>query len=450
MKADDEKIFGGFSRRDFMGAAALGSAILAGCSTGQQPAGQQSLGPKYVIGPKQAPDGEPIRAGLIGCGGRGTGAAMDFLNAGPNLQIVAMADMFEDHIQQCRQHLKEQKGVEVADDHCFIGFDAYQKLLATDINLVIQATPPHFRPMHFEAAVEARKHVFMEKPVAVDPVGVRSIMATAEKADAFGLCVATGTQFRHMKSFIENYNRVQDGAIGEIVAARGYSLRGQLWYKVPQPGWSQMEAQLRDWVNWNWLSGDHIVEQHIHGIDVLFWFTGAFPVKAVAVGGRARRVTGDQYDYFSNDWELDSGIHMVTVCRQIDGCTNNISRWVMGTKGYTNCEDTIFNHKGEVVWTYEPEKNQSGENIDNSPYVQEHIDLVMAIRTGNRINEAARTAKSTLGAIMARESAYTGLEVTWDELMKSDLRLGPTTYAMGPTGIEAKVPVPGIQKPAEA
>ncbi|GAB4109171.1 MAG: Gfo/Idh/MocA family oxidoreductase [Acidobacteriota bacterium] len=423
-------------RRTFLGATAMAGAFLAACSAGTQ-SRRESV--RLVPGPQQAPDGRPLKAGLIGCGGRGTGAAVDFLSAGPNLQIVALADLFQDQIDACRKQLKEQKGVEIADDHCFVGWDAYQKLLATDIDVVLQATPPHFRPAHFAAAVEARKHVFMEKPVAVDPVGVRSVIATAEKADAFGLCVVTGTQYRHQKSFIETFNRIQDGMIGDILAARGYSLRGQLWYREPRPEWSEMEAMLRDWVNWQWLSGDHIVEQHIHGIDVLFWFTGQFPTKAVAVGGRARRVTGDQYDFFANDWELESGIHMSTICRQIDGCTNNISRWVVGTKGYSNCENTIYGPGGEVVWKYE------GPN-DNSPYVQEHVDLVTAIRQEKQINEAVVTAKSTLGAIMARESAYTGLEVSWNELMQSSQRLGPTEYSFGPVGLEPKAPVPGTSK----
>ncbi len=434
-----------FSRRDFIGAAAVGGALLAACSGGGGVQKVEPLGPQMTVGPKQAPDGDPIRAGLIGCGGRGTGAAGNFLDAGPNLQLVALADLFEDRLQNCRKQLKDERGVEIADDMCFTGFDAYEKLLATDVNYVIQATPPHFRPQHFEAIVQARKNCFLEKPLGVDPVGVRSIMATAEKADAFELCVATGTQFRHQPSYIETYNRVQDGAIGEILGARGYSLRGQLWYKVPQPQWSQMEAMLRDWVNWCWLSGDHIVEQHIHGLDVMFWFTGQFPKKAIGEGGRARRVTGDQYDFFSVDYELDGGIHMNSRCRQIDGCTNNISKWVLGTKGYTNCQDTIFAHDGSVIWSYKNGES-GGESEDNSPYVQEHIDLITAIRQGKKVDWATDTAKSTLGAIMARDSAYTGLETTWEEMMESTERLGPTEYALGPVDITAVVPVPGIQK----
>lgn len=427
-----------FSRRAFLGSLAVAGAALAACSGGEKPTSAVALKP----GPKTAPDGPPLKAGLIGCGGRGTGAALNFLEAGPNLRITALADVFQDRLDDCRRNLKERAGVEVPEAHCFVGFDAYQKLIDSGVDIVLHATPPHFRPQHFQAAVEARKHVFMEKPVAVDPVGVRSVKATAEKADAFGLSVVTGTQYRHQKSFIETYNRIADGAIGDLVAARAYSLRGQLWYKVPQEGWSEMEAMIRDWVNWQWLSGDFIVEQHIHGLDIMYWFTGDHPVKAIGMGSRARRVTGDQYDFFSVDYELANGLHIHSMSRQIDGCTNNISRWVLGTKGYTNCVDTIFSLDGKEIWKYGQNDGNNPEE-DNSPYVQEHIDLVTSIRTGNPVNEAAVTANSTLIAIMGRVSAYTGLEVTWDEVMNSDLRLGPTEYAWGPVPIKAEVPVPG-------
>jgi predicted dehydrogenase len=427
------------NRRDFVGAALFAGAVLAACGSGQQPLSSK----RVVPGPKTAPEGQPLKAGLIGCGGRGTGAAQNFLDAGQDLEIVALADIFEDRLQACRERLKDQCGVEVADDHCFLGFDAYKGLLETEVDVVLHATPPHFRPEHFEAAVRARKHVFMEKPVAVDPIGVRSVLASAERADALGLCVVTGTQFRHTRSFIETYNRVQEGMIGEIVAARGYSLRGQLWYKTPQKEWTEMEAMLRDWVNWQWLSGDFIVEQHIHGLDVMFWFIGEYPVKAVAIGGRARRPTGDQYDFFGTDYALANGVHVNSMCRQIDGCTNNISRFVIGTQGYTNCEDTIWDHKGTVLWQY---KVPEGEE-DNPSIVQEHIDLVTAIRTENHVNTTVDTANSTLAAVMGRESAYSGLEVTWDEVMQSDQRLGPKEYVMGPVNIEAELPVPGVQEP---
>ncbi len=416
------------ARRTFLGAAVVAGSVWAAC--------RQSSAPRLRPGPQIAPDGPPLRAGLIGCGGRGTGAAENFLEAGPNLHLTAMADVFADRLEQSLQQLGEKTGVDVPPERRFVGFDAYRQLIDSDVDVVLLATPPHFRPEHFDAAVEARKQVFMEKPVAVDPAGVRQVLATAEKADAFQLNVVTGTQFRHQPSFIETYNRVAGGAIGDVLTARAYSLRGQLWYQEGQPEWTEMEAMLRDWVNWQWLSGDHIVEQHIHGLDVVRWFAGSAPVKAMATGGRMRRVTGDQYDFFNTDFELANGAHIQSMCRQIDGCTNNISRWVVGSEGYTNCEDTIFKPNGEVAWKYPKED-------DTSPYVQEHIDLVHAIRSGERINEAAETAHSTLMAVMARMSAYTGKEVSWEEASNSSLRLGPAEYAFGPVDVEKRVPVPG-------
>ncbi|GAB4252705.1 MAG: Gfo/Idh/MocA family oxidoreductase [Acidobacteriota bacterium] len=448
MKEEDRRKQGGLDRRHFIGTAAAAGIFLAACATEEEK--PISLGPKMEIGPKTAPDGEPIRAALIGCGGRGTGAAINFLDSGPNLELVALADVFEDRLEQCRQRIKEQRNVEVSKDNCFVGFDAYQKVLAMeDINYVILATPPHFRPEHFRAAVEARKNVFMEKPLAVDPVGVKAIMQAADLADQYGLKVATGTQRRHQRSYIETYNRVMDGAIGEIVAARCYWNQGQLWYRERQPGWSDMEWMLRDWVNWRWLSGDHIVEQHIHNIDVINWFTNSHPVKAVGMGGRHRRVTGDQYDFFCVDFTLDNGVHVLSMCRQIDGCANNVSEFIVGTKGSTNCADTIYGPDGEVVWKFQPEEQAEGqqEAYDigvNSPYTQEHIDLITAIRLNKPLNEARNTAISTLTAIMGRESAYTGQEKTWDEMMQSEMRLGPTEYQLGPVDIKPEIPLPGV------
>ncbi len=440
----------GLDRRTFIGAAAAAGLALAACGSTPEsvPLG---LGPKRVPGPGQAPDGPALKAGLVGCGGRGTGAAENFLSAGPSLQLVALGDVLEDRLADCRNNLKQKKGVEIADGNCFVGFDAFQKVLESGIDIVILATPPHFRPEHFAAAVQARKHVFMEKPVAVDPPGARSIMESAEKAEAFGLKVATGTQRRHERSYIETYNRVVDGAIGEIVAARCYWNQSQLWYKTRQEGWSDMEYMIRDWVNWHWLSGDHIVEQHVHNIDVINWFTNSHPVRAVGFGARARRVTGDQYDYFSVDFELDNGTHVHSMCRQVDGCANNVSEFVVGTRGSSNCKDTIFGPDGKAVWKYGEGDERAAEK-DNSPYVQEHIDLVTAIRQDQPLNEAHNTAVSTLTAIMGRISAYSGLETTWEEMMASPLRLGPTEYAMGPVPVEAVVPVPGSapESPAKA
>ena len=395
---------------------------------------------------EQAPDGKPLRAGVIGCGGRGTGAAINFLNAGPNLSIVALADMFEDRIASCRKKLKGENGVEVPDQNCFLGFDAYKKLLELDIDLVILATPPYFRPETFKAAVEARKHVFMEKPVAVDPVGARSIIATSKKADTIGLTVITGTQRRHQRDYLETYKRIYNGAIGDIVSGNCYWNQSQLWYREWKPEWTEMEFMIRDWVNWSWLSGDHIVEQHVHNIDVFNWFSGKFPTSAVAFGSRQRRVTGDQYDEFSTDFVYEGDVHLHSMCRQINGCTNNVSELVRGTNGYSNCINSIYNPDGSVQWKYEYPAGEDGKpmkSVKISPYDQEHIDMVTAIRTNKPVNEAETIAKSTLAGIMGRISAYTGREVTWEEMMGSDLSIGPKTLQLGKVDTEFLVPVPG-------
>jgi len=450
---DDAKLDSALSRRMFIAAAAAG-ATAAACASAAPEETTTSLGPKVEKGPAVAPDGKEIRAGLIGCGGRGSGAAMNFLAAGPNLKLVAMADLFEDRLQGARERIaaRAESGMEVTDENCFVGFDAYKRLLETDVDYIINATPPKFRPEYFSAAVEARKNVFLEKPLAVDPVGVRQIQETAERANALNLCVGTGTQYRHMGSYVETYNRVMDGAIGELRAARAYYLTGQLWYREPKPEWSEMEAMIRDWVNWRWLSGDHIVEQFIHNMDNQLWFLGEKPVNAVGMGARMRRVTGDQYDFFSVDYEMESGLHLEAKCRQIDGCANNVSDFIVGTKGATNCRDTIYDLNGEIVWQYDQNKvtwgrqekgSVEGVEMDNSPYVQEHIDLITAIREGKPYNKATDTATSTLAAIMGREAAYTGREITWEEIENSDMDLGPDEYKLGDVGFEAVVPVPG-------
>jgi myo-inositol 2-dehydrogenase/D-chiro-inositol 1-dehydrogenase len=445
-----EKTDNSFSRRKFLSSAALGtvaavgaSQLLSSCSGPAAPTREVYLPPLL----DQAPDGEPIRAGVIGCGGRGTGAADNFLNAGPNLEIVALADVFQDRIDNCRRDIKEQHGVEIADENCFVGFDAYKQVLEQDINYVILATPPYFRPEQFKAAVEARKHIFTEKPLAVDPVGARSIMASAKQAETAGLCVITGTQRHHQRDYVEVYKRVAgEGAIGNIVSANAYWNQNKLWHRDRLADWTDMEFMIRDWVNWTWLSGDHIVEQHIHNIDVINWFAGKFPVSAVGMGSRQRRPTGDQYDNFSVDFIYDREEHMHSMCRQINGCTDNVSEYIRGTNGYTNCKDTIWNTDGTEQFSYEYPLDEDGEpmkNVKMSPYDQEHIDLITAIRTGEYVNEAEFTAKSNLTAIMGRMSAYTGKMVTWDEMMSSDLKIGPEVLEMGPVDLEAIIPVPG-------
>lgn len=439
------------SRRRFLeNTAAIGAIgaigatqLIRSCSTDKKD-GSEVVEPTFLA---TAPEGQPLKAGVIGCGGRGTGAARNFLDAGPGLSIVAAADMFQDRIDGFRKNLKEERNVELDDDKCFIGFDAYKRVIESDVDIVILATPPYFRPEHFQACVEARKHVFMEKPVAVDPVGARAVMATAKQAEAAGLSVVTGTQRRHQWSYQNMLARLRAGMMGDIVATNVYWNMGKLWHKTQQPGWTEMEYMIRDWVNWTWLSGDHIVEQHIHNIDVSNWFMGAAPVEAVGMGSRLRRLTGDCYDNFSVDFVYDKQVHMGSMCRQINDCANSVSEHITGTKGIMICGDrqySIYDHEGNVLYQYASPENENGEPVENDPYVQEHIDLVAAIREGRQLSEAEETAKSNLTAIMGRQAAYTGKKVTWEEMMGSNLVLGPQgELKLGPVDMEKVIPVAG-------
>jgi myo-inositol 2-dehydrogenase / D-chiro-inositol 1-dehydrogenase len=434
------------SRRKFIGdAAAIGAlgalgvgAVVSSCS--RRP---DYKAPVFL---DQAPDGPRLRAGVVGCGGRGTGAAINFLNAGPNLEIAALGDVFQHRLDRCRNELREKNGVEVPDDKCFTGFDNYKHVIDAGVDVVILCEPPFFRPTSFEYAVRARKHIFAEKPVGVDPTGIRSFMAAGKMAESAGLNVVVGTQRRHQRDYVKTFETVKNGAIGDLISANCYWNQSKLWHVNRQPEWTDMEWMLRDWVNWTWLSGDHIVEQHVHNIDVVNWFFEKHPVKAVAFGGRHRRPTGDQYDFFSVDFIFDDNRHMHSMCRQIDGCTNNVSEMIFGTTGYTNGRNRIWDYAGNVIWEYEYPAGEDGQprtSVAISPYDQEHINLVTAIRGGNYINEAQNISQACLTAMMGRVSAYTGREVTWEEMMESGMKLGPSEWKMGPVSIPAVHPVPG-------
>jgi len=435
------------SRRKFLGTAAtVGAAGIVVPSLLTSCAREKKVIVPAVTWRDQAPDGPVLKAGLIGCGGRGTGAAINFLSAGPNLQIVALGDTFKDRLEKCRAEILKQKKQEIADDKCFVGFDAYQKVLEAGVDLVILATPPFFRPEHLEAAVAARKHIFAEKPVCVDPTGARSVMATTEKAKGMDLTIVTGTQRRHQRNYVDNYNQVTAGAIGDIVGGNAWWNGGKLWHVEPSKEWSEMESMIRNWVNWCWLSGDHIVEQHVHNLDVIHWFTGKHPIAARGMGSRQRRVTGDQFDNFSIDFVYDNGMHIHSQCRQINGCWILVAERIQGTKGSTNCIDSISDLSGKEIWKYQYPVDKDGKVNKGGmmdPYVQEHIDMVTAIRTNKPFNELENTAISTMSAIMGRISSYTGKETTWDEMMNSDLKLGPKVFAFGPVDVPKDVPIPG-------
>ncbi len=436
------------NRRNFISKTAVGTmgiaGILTSCST-QKTKKEEIKLPELL---DFAPDGKVLKAGLIGCGGRGTGAAVNFLDAGPNLQITALGDVFQDKIDNCRAELKKLKNVEIADENCFVGFDSYQKVLDSDIDIVLLCTPPHFRPQHVESAVLSRKHIFMEKPIAVDPVGARSVLASAKKAEAIGLSMVSGTIRRVQKDYMETWRQVANGLIGEITGANIIRNGGALWYRNRQPDWTDMEYMLRNWVNFCWLSGDHITEQFIHEIDVMNWHVGQNPVSAIGWGGRQRRITGDQYDFFSVEYVYDNGIRTHCAARQINGCSNRKVEQINGTQGFAKASGTIYDWKGNEIWKYPtPEEGDTSSpwKVTN-PFVQEHINLVTAIRTGKTISDAEAQVNSTLITIMGRMAAYTGKEITWEELMNSDLYLGPKTYVFGPVPeVKEEIPVVGIE-----
>lgn len=452
-----------FSRRRFLtGAAVVGAAgtmgvgALSSCMGGGSAANGVfdwvKRGYNFPPSLDVIPEGKVLTAGIVGCGGRGSGAAFNFLEAGgTTVQITALGDVFQDRIDDLKTKLKKQNDVEISEDKCFVGFDAFEKVIDSGVDIVILATPPKFRPEHFEAAVKARKHVFMEKPIAVDLEGIRTVLTAAKRADSAGLKVVTGTQRRHQHKYIDMFKACnENNAIGRVTGANVYWNGGQLWYRTNKPEWSEMEWMIRDWVNWCWLSGDHIVEQHVHNLDVAGWFIGAHPTKAVGFGSRQRRVTGDQFDNFSIDFTYADGMHMHSTCRQINGCANAVNEIIHGTKGRTfssggKVPNTITDLEGNDLFSFE-------DNI-TSPYVQEHKDLIACIRKNIAFNEAEETANSVLDAIMGRVSAYTGKEVSREEMMNSAMKLGPNKFIMGDVGYmeTAKVPVAGdVAKPPRA
>jgi predicted dehydrogenase len=384
-----------------------------------------------------------LRAGVIGCGGRGTGAAVDFLSAHPATEIIALADVFPDRLNAALSNLQSlgderASRVKIPASHTFTGFDAWQHLIALpQIDVVILATPPHFRPQHFHAAAQAGKHVFMEKPVAVDPAGVRKVLEASTIADQMRLSVVCGTQRRHEKCYLSLMDRIHRGDIGKVISARCYWNQGGLWMHPRKPEWSDMEWQLRNWLYFAWLSGDHIVEQHVHNLDVMNWAIGSRPLRCTAMGGRQVRTDpayGHVFDHFAVEYEYPGGVTGHSFCRQIDGCAGRVEEIVEGTRGRATSTSGRARIDGDNAWVFE------GDN--GNPYVHEHVDLVNSILANTPINEGVRIAESTLTAIMGRMSAYTGKTVTWDQALNSTLDLTPPAYAFGPLPV-APVPIPG-------
>jgi predicted dehydrogenase len=375
---------------------------------------------------------ERIRVGVIGCGGRGTEAAINCATASPDVVIAALGDAFADQLDWSLRELRQKLAADritTTPETCFTGFDAYQKVLASGVDLVILAAPPFFRPAHLKASIEAGRHVFTEKPVGVDPVGIRSVITTSELASRKGLAIVAGTQRRHQAHYLEIMKRVRGGDIGQLVAGQCYWNMGTLWVERAAQNWadrivkkwSDMEWQVRNWLFTAWCSGDHIVEQHVHNLDVMNWAFGAHPVRCVGMGGRAARTDpmyGNVFDHFAVEYEYPSGARVLSMCRQTAGAAESVSERVVGTAGssYTDGADAYI--KGARPW----ENTQASPN----PYVQEHVDLVASIKAGKPLNEGRQVAESTLTAIMGRMSAYTGRALSWDWVMNaSALDLAP-------------------------
>jgi predicted dehydrogenase len=418
------------SRRDFMRtSAAVGITALAA------PAGRL-----FAAG------SDRIRVGLIGCGGRGTYDTTNCLNAAEGIELVAMGDLFKDRVDNSLRTLKERLSdkVKVTEGRCFAGWDAYKKVVACDeVDMVILTEPPHFRPEHLKAAIEAGKHVFMEKPVAVDPVGVRSVIASAELADKKKLTIVAGTQSRRMAHLVTGMERIHNGDIGEILGGQCVRIGGGMlsWSeqtKQRQPSWSDMEWQLRRWLFLTWLSGDFIAEMHVHNLDRINWAIGSHPVQCLGMGGRQVRTApeyGNVYDHFAVEYEYPEGVRVAYMGSQIDGCTHRSDERVVGTNGSAYMDSGNFVIEGAKPFKYD------GPNP--SPVIKQHADQIAAIRQGNPLNEGKRIAESTMTCIMGRMSAYTGRALKWDWAMNaSKLDLSPPGYEFGDLPMRP-VAVPG-------
>jgi len=448
-------------RRDFFSKSALGGAaltlgatpLIAGLTScsGEKTTKKSSAAELGMFSfSEKAPDGQPLRAALIGCGGRGSGAATQFLMAGPNLSIIALADVFQDRLDACRQMLKEKSNNEVPESNCYLGFDAYKKVLAMpEVDVVLICTPAYFHPYVCKEAVEAGKHVFVEKPAGVDPVGVRTLIGAGKMAEASGLTIVTGNQRRHSRDYWEAYIQMRNGLIGDIIAVEAHFNTGPGWVAKRKPEWSDMEYTIRNQSNIKWLCGDHVLDIGMHNIDAVSWFSGMNPMTAEGFGGCARRQMGDIFDFFCGTYIFDNGKSMLATTRQMGGCEINVGERILGTKGIVYLNDQkdirIEDYQGKILWAYDYEKMPM-----KNPYEQEHIHLVESIRMNKKINQALDLANSTMVAIMGREAAYTGKRRKWDELRSTEFRYGPderdiSKLVMGPTPFykEGDVPKPG-------
>ncbi len=386
-----------------------------------------------------------LKIGLIGCGGRGTGAAVQALQADPNTRLTAMGDAFGDYLEAKLENLKQQteiaERIDVPPERRFVGFDAYKQVINSGVDVVLLATPPHFRPLHLKAAVEAGKHVFAEKPVAVDAPGCRSVLESCQLAAKRGLSIVSGLCLRYGKHYQETVQRVHDGAVGEIRTLFANDYRGPIWMFPRKAEWTDMDWQMRNWYYFTWLSGDFNVEQHVHMLDICAWLmNGQYPDSAIGMGGRQVRTGpeyGNIYDHHSVVYQYASGTRLVSNTRQIANCKSDISAQAIGSKGIASLSDRLLSITGETNWKYDGPKN----NV----YQTEHDELFAAIRKGKPINNGEYMTKSTLLAIMGRMATYTGKQISWDEAYNSKEDLTPAAYEWGKIAAPP-VAMPGLTK----
>jgi predicted dehydrogenase len=418
------------SRRKFLENSSL--AVAGSLAASVFPAGAHAAG------------NESLKVGLVGCGGRGSGAASQALKADSQVKLWAMADAFEDRLQNSLSSLQKIEDVapklDVPPERRFVGFDAYKEVIGC-CDVVLLCTPPQFRPLQLEAAVAAGKHVFAEKPVAVDAPGMRRVLKTCEEAKAKNLSIVSGLCLRYDWRFQETIKRIQDGQIGKINTLQANDYRGAIWVKPRQPEWSDMTWQMRNWYYFTWLSGDFNVEQHVHYLDVCAWLmNNTYPVKAVGLGGRQVRTGpeyGHIYDHFSVNYEYEDETRLFSNCRQMQGCIGDMSCHVMGSKGIAHIGER---RRGMLIKSDAGEWRYTGE--ENNLYQTEHDELFASIRNGRPINNGEYMAKSTLLAIMGRMAAYTGQAITWEMAMNSQEDLTPPAYDWN-----VPLPVPPVAMP---
>jgi len=432
------------SRRDFV----KGSSLMTGGIL---------LAPSILSSTPLFKNEKVLKIAVVGCGGRGTGAVSQALNADNNVKLVAMADAFEDRLEQSYESLSKMfdaSKIDVKPNKKFVGFGSYKKAI-DESDVVILTTPPGFRPQHFEYAVAQGKHVFMEKPVATDVVGIKKVLAAAKLAKEKKLNVVVGLQRHYQKNYREAFSKVKNGDIGKIVSGQVYWNGEGVWVNPRQENWTEMEYQMRNWYYFNWICGDHILEQHIHNIDVANWFIGEYPIKAQGMGGREVRKGKDHgqiFDHHFVEFEYPGGAVISSQCRHQQGCLNRVSETFQGTNGsvYTDGGNkaVLKSYSGGDLYTHNGEE-------DKNPYQVEHDELFASIRTGGYINNAENGAKSTMTAILGRMATYTGKQVTWDEAMNSDHQLVPDENSLNWDMIPPvkpdefgnyPIPVPGVTK----